>query len=169
MTGPEVVSRPRSLDRMMQVIWAFLAVGAVATVLTWVLEDDLVRSWAEGNATARERLASGGLDAVREGPVQVPEFVMVAAVLFLVIAGLVWLLAIFVRAGHEWARISLAVLLVLVAIAVVAAIRTGPPAIFVALGVLALVLEAVLLFFLLHRDTSAYLHAAPAPEPQPHA
>ncbi len=157
-TGHEAAVRPRSVNRAMQVVWFLLAVGAVATVLTWVLEDQLIESWAEGNPTAREVLAAGGLEAVKQGPVTVPGFTAVAIVMFLVVAGLLWILAVFVQAGHEWARISLAVLLVLVAIAVAAALRTGPPPIFVAFAVVSLAAEVLLAYFLFHRDTTAFLH-----------
>ena len=160
---------PPSMARAIQALLGLVALGAVTVVLTVLLEDQLVTSWAEGNPSLRGTLASGGLDAVRDGPIRPPGFVPVAIVLFLVIAGLLWVLAAFLRAGHEWARISLAVLLGLTAVATLAGIRTGPPAVFVVLAVVSLVLEVLVVVYLFRRDTTAFLRDqavdddAPAP------
>ena len=153
---------PPSLARATQALLGLVALGAVTVALTVLLEDQLIRAWAEGNASVRGTLASGGLEAVKDGPIRPPGFVPVAIVLFLVVVGLVWVLAAFLRAGHEWARISLAVLVALTAIATVAAIRTGPPAVFVVLAFVSLVLDVLIVVFLFRRDTTAFVRGEPA-------
>lgn len=155
--------RPLSVTRTLQSLGALLALGLVAVVLTVVLEDQLIRSWAEGNPAVRETLQVGGLEAVKNGSIRTPGFVPVAIVLFIVLAGLAAVLLAFFRQGHEWARVSLAVMLALTAIGTVAGLRTGPPAVFVVFSAAALLLEAVVLYFLFHRDTTAFLHGAAAP------
>ena len=150
---------PTSMTRVNQLLLAVVALGAVAVALVVVLEDQLVRSWAEGKPELRRTLAEGGVEAVRNGAVQPPAFVPVSIVLFLVVAGLLWVLGIFLRAGYEWARLSVAVLVVLSGISVVAGIRTDPPAVFVVFSVAALVLLVVLLVYLFHPQTTAYLRS----------
>lgn len=157
-TGFHVSGTPRSVTRALQALGAMTALGAIAVVLTIVLEDQLIQSWAEGNPSVRETLETGGLEAVKNGPIQTPGFVPVAIVLYIVLAGLVAVLGAFFRQGHEWARISLVVMLALMAIGMVAGLRTGPPAVFVVFSLLLLVAEGVVLYFLLHRDTTGYLH-----------
>ncbi|WP_182526338.1 hypothetical protein [Nocardioides dongkuii] len=157
--------QPTSVTRATQVLTALVVLGGVAAVLTVFLEDELVRSWAEGNASVRRTYRAGGLEAVEASSVQIPAFVPVALVLFATMAGLAWVLDVFFRAGHEWARISLVVLIGFTAIGTVAGIQTGPPTVFVVFSVASLVLEVVYLWFLLHRDTTAYLHGVDAPAP----
>jgi hypothetical protein len=148
---------PTSVTRASQVLYALLALGAVVALLTVVREDSLVRSWADDNASVKDLYRTGGLDAVRASSVHIPAFAPVAVVLYVVVAGLAWILGAFFRAGHGWARACLAVLLAFTAIGTAAALRTGPPLLFVVLAVAALLLEALLLVLLLHPDTSAYL------------
>ncbi len=71
---------PASLVRAVQALLALVTLGAVTVVLTVLPEDQLVRSWAEGNPSVRGTLATGGLEAVREGPIRPPGFVPVAIV-----------------------------------------------------------------------------------------
>lgn len=151
---------PTTVTRVTQVLSGLLGLGAVAAVLAVVLEDELVRSWAEHNPSVRKTLEAGGLDAVRESSVQVPAFAPVAVVLFVVMAGLALVLLAFVRAGHLWARTCLAVLVAFTAIGTIAGLRTEPPTLYVAFAGVALVVEAVLMYFLYHRDTTVWLRAA---------
>lgn len=148
---------PETVTRATQAMVTLVAVGAVAVALTVLLEDQLIRSWAEGNSSVRGTLASGGLEAVKDGPIRPPGFVPVGLVLFLVLAGLVWVLGAFFRAGHEWARLSLAVLVALTAIATVAGIRTGPPVVFVLFCLVSLLVGVVLLRYLFDPATTAFI------------
>lgn len=152
------MKQPASVTRLIasQVVLAVL--GLVTVVLVVVLRDDLVRSWAEGRSPqVRETLRVGGLEALEKSGVDAPAFVPPALVLFVVVAALIWVLVEFVRLGYAWSRIVLTGLLVFSAVATVAGIRTGPPAVFVVLGAVSFAIEAVSLVFLWHRDTTAYL------------
>lgn len=149
---------PLSVTIATRAITALVTLGGTAAVLVIVLVDDLVRSWAEGHSPEMRRiLAEQGLEGVREASVRTPSFVMPAIVLFLVMAGLLWIMTVFFRHGHEWARYSIAVTVVLTVIATVAGIRTGPPVAFVAIAGVALAVSAVLLAALFHPGTTAFL------------
>jgi hypothetical protein len=151
---------PTTVTRATQVLVALLALGAVAAVLSVLLEDRLIRSWAEDNPSVRKTLRAGGLDAVKQSSVHIPAFAPVAVVLFIVLAGLALVLIVFFRAGHSWARICLAVLVVFTALGTVAGLQTAPPTVFVVFAIASLLVEAVLLVFLFHPDTTAYLQAS---------
>jgi hypothetical protein len=151
---------PTTVRRATQALGALIALGAVAAALSVVLEDELITSWAEHNPSVRKTLEAGGLDAVKESPVHIPAFAPVAIVLFIVIAGLAMVLMAFVRARHSWARACLAVLVAFTALGTIAGLRTDPPTVYLALAVLSLVIEAVLVWLLFHRDTTTYLRDA---------
>lgn len=151
---------PTTVTRATQVLFGLLGLGAVAAVLSVVLEDDLIRSWAEDNPSVRKTLRAGGLEAVRESSVHIPAFAPVAVVLFVVLAGLALVFIAFFRAGHSWARTCLAVLIAFTALGTIAGLQTVPPTIFVVFAGLSLVIEAVLVALLFHPATTAYLHDA---------
>ncbi|SDC95191.1 hypothetical protein [Nocardioides lianchengensis] len=153
-------NHPTTVTRTTQVLGVLLALGAVAAVLSVFLEDSLIRSWAEHNPSVRETFEQGGLDAVKDSPVQIPAFAPVAVVLFVVIAGLALVLLAFVRIGHLWARTCLAVLVAFTALGTIAGLRTDPPGLYVAFAAVSLVIEVVLVYFLFHRDTTAFLREA---------
>jgi hypothetical protein len=159
--------QPASLTWALRMLSAVVALGAVVTVLMVLLRDQLVRSWAEGRPDLRRVLRTQGLDAVKDGEVHVPAFVPVALVLFVVVAGLVWVLAAFLRGGYPWARVALTVTLFFLAVGTIAGLRTGAPGTFMALSVVSFPIEAAAAYFLWHRDTSAFLRGswrAPAAE-----
>src|ERR1700710_1547301 len=137
-----MATRPVSLTRATLLCWALVGLGAVTTALTAVLRDSLIRSWAEGRPDVRRVLQTRGLEAVKSGTVQVPAFVPVAIVLFVVMAGLIWVLLALVGSGVGWARGALSLLLVLLAVGTVSGLRTGPPATFVVLSLASLPIEA---------------------------
>ena len=93
----------------------------------------------------------------------VPAFVPVALVLFVVVALLIWVLAAFLRSGYGWARMSLTVTLFFLAVGTIAGLRTGAPAMFMVLSVASFPIEAAAVYFLWHKDTSAYLRGTWAP------
>lgn len=151
-----MVVLPRSVRIACWLLAGVIALSGVTALLTVVLRDELVRSWAEGNTSARTLLEEGGIEAL-DSSEMVPSFVPVAMVMFVVLALLGWVLAVFFRTGHAWARWAIAALVVFAAfISVVGLIRNLPEA-FLALTVVSLVLNAVLLVFLFHRDTNAFL------------
>ena len=149
--------QPASLAWANRMLAALVALGGVVTVLIVVLRDDLIRSWAEGRRDLRRILATEGLDAIKNGEVHVPAFVPVALVLFVVVAGLIWVLSAFLRGGYNWARVSLTVTLFFIAVGTVAGVRTGAPATFSVLSAVSFPLEAAAVYFMWHQDTSAYL------------
>jgi hypothetical protein len=151
---------PTTVTRATQALGVLLGLGAVAAVLTFFLEDQLITSWAEHNPSVRRTLRAGGLAAVKESSVHIPAFAPVAVVLFTVVAGLALVLVAFVRAGHSWARICLAVLVGFTALGTIAGLRTAPPALYTGFAVVSILLEVVVIGFLFHRDTTAYFRSA---------
>ena len=159
MAAQQDNTRPESVRRALQVLWALVAFGAVAVLLTWIFEDSLIRSWAEGHRSVRDVLAAGGLEAVKEGEIKPPAFVPVTAVIYLVMGGLLAVLAPLLAAGFEWARVCLIVTLLTLVVGVGAILFTAPPALFLVLSVIGLLLTIALLVLLVHKDTTAYLHS----------
>lgn len=138
--------QPRSVSGATWVLGGLVALSGLTALLTVLMRDDLVRAWAEGHPD--------------ETGVKPPSFVPVAIVLFVVFALLAGVLTMFLRSGHNWARISLTVLVGFMAVATLAGLRTEPPALFMAVSLVSVVLDVMLLFFLWHRDTSAYIRNA---------
>jgi hypothetical protein len=149
--------QPGSLTRAQQLLAALVALGAVITVLIVVLQDQLIRSWAEGRKDTRRVLHTRGLDAVKSGEVHVPQFIPVALTLFVVVALLIWVLAAFLRGGYGWARVALTLTLFFLAVGTIGGLRTGAPATFTILAVASFPIEAAAAYFLWHKDTGAYL------------
>jgi hypothetical protein len=137
--------------------WGLVLLGLLTTVLTVVLRDDLLRSWAEGRPDLRRVLATQGLQAIKDGAVRPPAFVPVAAVLFVVVSLLIWMLLVFFSNGYNWARLSLTALLFFAAVTTVAGIRTDPPAVFVVLSVASVVIGVVAVAYLWHPDTNRFI------------
>ena len=156
-----VDERPMSLRLAVRLLWTLMVLGAATVVLIVMREDDLIRTWAEGNAATRETLQSQGLDAVKDGSVAPPQFVPVAITLYVVLASLVWVLTIFLRNGFEWARSGITVLLVFTAIASIGGMRVGQPALFDVGTMVCLALAAATLAPMWHPATTAYIHADP--------
>ena len=138
--------QPRSLTNAIRAVCGLVAVSGLTALLTVVLRDELVRNWAAGRQDV--------------GTVQPPEFVPVAIVLFVVFAALAGVLVMFVRDGHNWARVSLSVLVLFMSVSALAGLRTDPPVLFLVLAGISVVLDVALLFFLWHRDTSTYIRGA---------
>ena len=162
----EQAALPRSVTRARQVLAALVALGAAVTALIVVLQDQLIRSWAQGRPDTRKVLRTRGLDAVKNGEVHVPAFIPVALVLFVVMALLVWVLAAFLRGGYGWARVALTLTLFFLAVGTIGGLRTGAPVTFMVLSVASFPIEAAAAYFLWHKDTSAYLKGTwTVPEP----
>ena len=139
--------QPPSVSGATWVLGGLVALSGTTALLTVILRDSLVDSWASGHPD-------------ETGSVQPPSFVPVAIVLFVVFALLAGVLLMFLRSGHSWARLALTALAVLMAVAGFAGLRTGPPAVFYVLAVASALLDVALLVFLWHRDTSAYVRGA---------
>src|SRR5438128_12352555 len=58
-----VDERPASLTLALRLLAALVLLGAVAVLLIAARQDDLIRSWAEGNPAVREVLHTRGLEA----------------------------------------------------------------------------------------------------------
>ena len=129
----------------------WLAVAAVAmtgltALMTVVLKDELVRAWAADRSDA--------------GAVEPPAFVPVAVTMFVVVALLAVVLVSFFREGHNWARILLSALVVMVGIATFAILRTNPPALFLAVAIVSLVIDLAAVGALWHKDTRGFCRHA---------
>lgn len=135
--------QPASVTRAIRMLLGLVALGAVTTVLAIALRDDLTRAWSVGHPV--------------DSSIEPPSFVPVAVVLFIVFAGLSLVLVPFFRVGQNWARFSIVGTVVFIALATLAGMRTHPPTAFLIVSVASLLVDAVLLFFLLHRDTSAFI------------
>ncbi len=154
--------RPSSVTRAIRMHWLLCLLGLVAVVLTVVLNDQLIRSWAEGRPDLRRVLETQGLQAIKDGAVRPPAFVAPAITLFIVIVLLMWMLLVFFANGNNWARLALTALLFFTAVATVAGIRTDPPAVFVVLSIASMVLEVVAVAYLWHPDTNKFLRSIPS-------
>lgn len=150
-----MTDRPASVTLTLRVLWTLTALAGVITLLVWVLRDDLVLAWAEGNASASRLLAEGGLEAVEE-TLRVPAFVPVVVTSFGTFLMLVWVLAAFFKEGFTWARISLAVIALFGAFMAALAIASDIPTLFDVLLAVAGLLSLALLVLLLHPHTTRY-------------
>ena len=147
--------QPPSVTRAILALWGLVALSGLTALLTAVFREDVMGSLRSGTSSSGE------------SAIAPPAFVPVAVVLFLVFAALVWIFVVFLLGGHNWARISIVATVVFLAVSAVAGLRTGLPAVFVVVAVASFVLDAVVLFFLLHRDTSAYLRPPASSEHTP--
>jgi hypothetical protein len=136
--------RPGSVTSAIRAQLALVGVAGLATLLTIVERDELVRDWTVRHPT--------GIDP--------PDFVPVAVVLFITFGLLAAVLMVFFNAGHGSARVALTVLAGFFLLAVIAVLRLDPPVLFIVLAVLSGLLDLVLLFFLWRKDTSEFLRGA---------
>ena len=147
------MQRPASVSRALALIWALVAVILVMTVLAVVFSDDLVAATGMGGAR--------NADDTRVSPSFEP--VVITMVVCFVITVLVFMS--FFKGGHNWARHCLAAVMALAAISTLAALRTGPPALFVAGAVVMLLLEAALVALPLPPRHRALRRRQPARSP----
>ena len=143
-----MTQQPRSLVLAVRLLLVLIVLGAVVTVLTAVQRDALIRAWSVGHPS--------------DSSIQAPAFVPVAIVLYVVYAGLMLVLLPFLRGGYNWARWSQFALVAMIVLSTLAALRTEPPMLFVVCSVASLPLNAAILYFLVHRDTTAFLRDEPA-------
>ena len=155
-----MTDRPSSVTYAIRMHSLLVLTGAVAVVLTIVLNDELIRSWAEGRSDIRRVLETQGLEAVKDGAVRPPAFIAPSITLFVVIALLFWMLLLFFANANGWARLALTALLFFAAVATIAGVRTGPPGIFVGIMIGSMVIEVVAVAYLWHPDTNRFLRRA---------
>lgn len=153
---------PESMTRAIWTTRALMVLLGATALLSRIFEDDLVLAWAKGNEAAQEVLEQGGLEGLRESSINIPGFVAVSVVLYIVWASLVGVLVVFFRGGHGWARVSLVALAAFGLFASALSFTRNLPPVFVACAAASVVLHALLLYFLCQRATTAYLRHGPA-------
>jgi len=147
---------PGSVVNSMRVLGLIVATSGVITVLIWLMRDEVIIGWAEGNPSAQEILAQGGIEQLRESPI-VPGFVALSIVAFVGFALLVLVLGSFFVGGHGWTRPVLTATAGVGVLVGVVCLDSHLPAIFVVLSALVIVEGLVFVFFLWQRETTAYL------------
>jgi len=152
--------RPTSVTNALRAQWALVVVSAIGAAMTVPLRDALLENWAD---------ARGGLDAVEQSGIATPAFVPVAVVSFVVYAALAWVIGALFREGHRWARWSLLTLAAGFLFAANVIYRAGPPPFFVVVGVVAVLLDLALVWFLLQRDSGEWVRGAELAEEREHA
>ncbi|WP_210438083.1 hypothetical protein [Nocardioides xinjiangensis] len=147
---------PGSVVNSMRVLVLIVATAAVITLLTWLMRDEVILGWAEGNPSAQELLAQGGIELLRDSPI-VPGFVALSVVAFVGFAALVLVLGSFFVGGHAWTRPVLTATAGVGVLVGVVCLDSHLPSIFVVLSALVIVEGLVLSFFLWRRETTDYL------------
>jgi hypothetical protein len=143
-----MAEQPTSVTRAIQLLLGLVVAGLVVTVLVVIFRDDLDEAWSAGHPA--------------DSAIQPLEFVPVVITLYVTVALLTLTLIPFFRNGHNWARHSLAAMVLVIGVSTVAVLRTDLPTLFVVVCLASLVLDALILFYLWHRDTSRYLHEGTA-------
>ncbi len=83
----------------------------------------------------------------------------VALVMFVVMALLTAVLLMFFREGHNWARLLIISVILMIALGTLAVLRTEPPTLFLVLCWGAIALDLAAVGCLLHKDTRAWFAA----------
>ncbi|MGH3361416.1 MAG: hypothetical protein ACRDOM_03065 [Nocardioides sp.] len=136
--------QPAAVTNAIAAQMALIGVSGLTTLVTAFQREELVAAW-----TARQP----------EG-ITPPAFVPVAIVLFVTYALLAAVLVAFFRGGHPSARLSLTVLAAFFLFTMLVIYRQDPPTLFVVLAAISAVLDLVLIFFLWHKETGAFLRGA---------
>ena len=147
---------PRSVVNAVRMLGLIVATSGVITLLIWLMRDEVILGWAEGNPSAQEILAQGGIDQLRDSPI-VPGFVALAVVAFVGFALLAMVLGSFFTGGHAWTRPVLTATAGLGVLVGAVCLDNHVPVIFVALSALVIVEGLVLSDFLWQRETTSYL------------
>ena len=147
-TDPMTTARPASVQRAVRLLWVLVGLAALTAVLTVLLRADLLDSWSVGHPV--------------DADIKQPAFVPVAIVLLITFIGLIGTLVPFLVVGANWARHSLAAVVLMAAIATVAGLRTEPPAQFVVAAVVSLVVDVAILVLLWSPSTSAFVRGRAA-------
>ena len=149
---------PGPVVNSVRVLRLIVVTAGVITLLTWLMRDQVILGWAEGNPSAQEILAQGGIDQLRDSPI-VPGFVALSVVAFCAFAALALVLGSFFRGGHGWARLVLTATVGVGVLVGAVALDSHLPVVFVLLAALVILEGLVLAVLLWHRETSAWLRA----------
>lgn len=147
---------PGSVVNSMRVLALIVATSGVITLLIWLMRDDVILGWAEGNERAQVILAEGGIAVLRDDQI-VPGFVALSVVAFIGFAALALVLGSFFVGGHGWTRLVLTATAGVGVLVGAICLDNHLPVIFVVLSALVILEGLVLLFFLWQRETTAYL------------
>jgi hypothetical protein len=149
---------PASVVLAIRGAWGLVGLIGLTVVLMGAFYDQVLASWAQRHAGAREAFAAGGRAGLEQASIVPPAFLPVGATMFVVAAMLVWVLAAFFRQGFRWGQVGLtAVVAGCVFSSIALGFRLGPPPEFVVVAVLSLLVEGVTLIALWHRDTREYI------------
>lgn len=149
---------PRSITYAVRALVGVVVASGVIAVLTLVQNDAIILAWSEGNPSAREILATGGLEALKQSPI-VPKFGQLAVVAMVWFVMLVWVLGACLVGGSSWPRVWLTATVLVGILVAVVSLNNHLPTSFVVVSSVVLLLDAVLLYFLWHKDTTAYLRS----------
>lgn len=142
--------------------WAqWLLLVSIALTGLWALlasmfSDELVVAWARGNAGARPVYEQGGLNGLKNSSINIPDFPLLALVMFITFASLALVLLMLFRAGFNWARICLTLLAVFGMAVAVRAIMRGLPLGFLALSAFSLCVYVALIVCFWRPDTGSH-------------
>ena len=149
---------PRSVELAIRAAWVLIAVFGVEVVLMAVFDDQLAGAWARHHTGALQVFEQGGRAGLERASYAVPSFVPVGATMLVVGAMIVWVLSVFLRLGYRWGQLGLAALMLGCVYATIAlGFVLDPPAVFVVLAVVCLLVEGVTLVCLWHPDTRAHV------------
>jgi hypothetical protein len=157
-TSTDASSVPRSVELAIRAAWSLVGVLGLTVVVMALFHDEVVGAWADHHEGAREVFDQGGRLGLERAGFAVPSFLPVAATMIVVGAMLVWVLASFLRHGYRWGQLGLFGLVLGCVYATIAlGFVLGPPPVFVAVAVVALLVEGVTLVCLWHPDTRAHV------------
>jgi hypothetical protein len=156
--APGHAEPPRSVELAIRAAWALTGILGVTVVLMAIFDDQLAGAWARDHTGAREIFEQGGREGLERANYAVPSFVPVGVTMLVVGAMLVWVLSIVLRLGYRWGQLGLVALMVGCVYATVAlGFVLAPPAVFVVVAVVCLLVEGVALACLWHPDTLAHV------------
>lgn len=143
--------RPPAVEVACWLLWFLVAAGLAVCVMVVLQRDDLGAVWSPMQ--------------VGDSTVQPVEFVPVILVLYGVTAVLAATLIALFRTGHNWARHSLAAVVVGVFLVTVATVRTDPPTLVDWTAIGGAVICGVTLVFLWHPQSRRFVRdQAAAPQ-----
>lgn len=140
-----MTKRPPAVEVACWLLWFLVAAGLAVCVMVVVKRDDLGAVWSPMQ--------------VGDSTVQPVEFVPVILVLYAVTAVLAATLIALFRTGHNWARHSLAAVVVGVFLVTVATVRTDPPRLVDWAAIGGAVICAVTLVFLWHPQSRVFVRS----------
>lgn len=144
-----MTKRPPAVELACWLLWFLVAAGLLVCVLVVVQRDELGSVWSPMQ--------------VGDSTVQPVEFVPVILVLYGVTAVLALTLIALYRAGHNWARHSLAAIVAGIFVVAVGTVRTNPPTLVDGMAIAAAVISAVTLVFVWHPQSREFVRTMGVP------